>query len=245
MKRLVFLTMLFGLMIFVNGSISAQNVCSKNSDGKQIYVEIANMTNTTFTVNLVDEKCKEISSDQQVPAMEMFSRILTDGQAFRVREVGTKKLLHQFVVNPEKPLMFIETDSDNSKISVRDFDVISDDDFQKRADAAFAAIKSETGDAAATNSNLDKFKKHLIGTWKSKIGEAVRYDRNTLTSFDRRGSEGVTRPYRFIDEKTIETAITDDFRFASRSTITFKDNYQTMIEYNSILKETTEYRRVK
>lgn len=143
MKNLKFLMMLFGLMIIITAGVSAQNTCSKKLDGKKIYVEIANMTNKAFTVNLVDEKCKEVPSDQQVPSMEIFSRILTNGQAFRVREDGTNKILHQFVVNPEKPIIFIETDLDGSKLRVRDFDVISDDDFKKRADAAFASVKSE------------------------------------------------------------------------------------------------------
>ena len=91
------------------------------------------MTNTAFTVNSVDEKCEEVSSNQQVPSMEIFSRTLTDGLVLRVREDSTNKVLHQVVVNHEKPLMFIETDLDGSNLRVRDFDVISDDDFQKRA----------------------------------------------------------------------------------------------------------------
>ena len=147
MKKLMFLMMMFALISIATDKASAQNLCSKKLDGKQVYVEIANMTNTAFTVNLVDEKCKETLSDQQVPSMEIFSRIVTNGQAFRVREDGTNKILHQFVVNPEKPIIFIETDPADSKISVRDFDVISDDDFQKRADAAFAAVKNLTATA--------------------------------------------------------------------------------------------------
>ena len=154
MKKLMFLMMLFALIIITAESASAQNICSKKSDGKQIYVEIANMTNKAFTVNLVDEKCKEVSSNQQVPSMEIFSRVITDGQAFRIREDGTNKVLHQFVVNPEKPIVFIKTDPAGSKISVRDFDVISDDDFQKRADAAFAAVKSEPESSSVAQTRI-------------------------------------------------------------------------------------------
>ncbi len=155
MKKLMFLMILFSLMLIVTDKASAQNLCSKKSDGKQIYVEVANMTNNAFTVNLVDENCKEVSSNQQVPSREIFSQILTNGQAFRVREDGTNKVLHQFVVNPEKPIIFIETDPAGSKISVRDFDVISDDDFQKRAEAAFAAVKNLTA-AAQTRISFAK-----------------------------------------------------------------------------------------
>lgn len=174
MKKLMFLMMIFGLMVVAADRVSAQNVCSKKSDGKQVYVEIANMTNNAFTVNLVDENCKEVSSAQQVPSVEIFSRILTSGQAFRVREVGSNKILHQFVVNPAKPLMFIETDLDGSKLRVRDFEVADDNDFKKRADAAFAAVKSEPKDARVGKTCSKKLSEKPINIkWLNKTNESL------------------------------------------------------------------------
>lgn len=353
MKKLVFLAMLFGAIIITANSVSAQSICSNKSDGRQIYVEIANLTNNAFSVNLVNEKCEETPAVQEVPVMEIFSRILTNGQSFYIRKTGSGEILHQSFVNPAKPILFVETQTDGSKVSVRELDVVGDNDFKMRADAAFAAVKSQPKNVAAgkncsknsggkqvkvkwlnkTNESLlircvggnceedkgeelwrnktfetvsypgevfhlyiiiesdqgglkdykfitisdsngtmtlgeqsssnqnpvsasqgnaetgsisvEDVKKHLIGTWKSKAGESVRYDQNTFTSFDRRGNEGVTSQYRIIDEKTVENAITKDFGFASRSTIAFENNYQTMVVYNSILKETTEYKKVK
>ncbi len=139
-KSIVF--MLFGLLIVASDSASAQNACSKNLDGRQVYIEIANITNKAFIVNWVDQNCKEIPSNQQVPSVEIFSRILTNGHVFRVREAGTNKLLHEVVVNPSKPLLFIETGLDGSNLSVREINIIGDVDFKKRADAAFASAKS-------------------------------------------------------------------------------------------------------
>lgn len=142
MKKFVFLTMLFGLMTIIPDSASAQNLCSKDLDGRQVYIEIANVTNKAFAVNLVDKNCKEFSSNQQVPPGEIFSQILTNGDAFRVREAGTNKLLQEIVVNPSKPIIFIETDLAGSNPSVRYLD--SDNDFKKRAEAAFASSKPQT-----------------------------------------------------------------------------------------------------
>lgn len=142
MKKIGFLMVLFGLMFIAADSASAQNTCSKDLDGKQVYIEIANITNKAFAVNLVDKNCKELPSNQQVPPGEIFSQILTNGDAFRVREAGTNKLLQEIVVNPSKPIIFIETDLAGSNSSVRYLD--SDNDFKKRAEAAFASSKSPT-----------------------------------------------------------------------------------------------------
>ncbi len=132
--------MLFGLMIIITDSASAQNLCSKNLDGKQVYIEIANVTDNAFTVNLVDKNCKESSANQQVAPGGIFSQILTNGDALRVREAGTNKLLQEIVVDPSKVITLIETNFGN--LAVRSFG--SDNDYKKRADAAFAASKAQT-----------------------------------------------------------------------------------------------------
>lgn len=138
----LFSMMLFGLMIVAADSASAQNLCSKDLDGKQVYIEIFNVTYKAFAVNLVDKNCKEFPSSQKVAPGEIFSQILTNGHAFRVREDGTNKLLHEFVVNPSEPLMLIEADFKDSEPKARSFG--SDDDFNKRAEAAFASSKPQT-----------------------------------------------------------------------------------------------------
>ena len=174
MKKLMFLMMLLVMTVVAADRTSAQNVCSKKSDGKQVYIEVANMTNKAFTVNLVDEKCKEISFTQETPLAEIFSKILTNGQAFRVREVGTNKILHQFVVNPEKPLMFIETDLDGSKLRVRDFEVADDNDFKNRADAAFAAVKSVPENARVGKTCSKKLGDKPVNVkWLNKTNESL------------------------------------------------------------------------
>ena len=66
----MFSTMLLALIIIAAKSASAQKICSKTWDGKKIYVEIANITNRAFSVNLVDENCKEAASSQQIPSVE-------------------------------------------------------------------------------------------------------------------------------------------------------------------------------
>lgn len=140
MRKLILLMMLLVLMIVAADGVSAQNLCSKDLDGKQIYIEIANVTNNAFTVNLVDKNCKESPSNQQVAPGGIFSQILTNGDALRVREAGTNKLLQEIVVDPSKVITLIETNF--GKLEVRSFG--SDDDYKKRAEAAFASSKTQT-----------------------------------------------------------------------------------------------------
>ena len=245
-RKLMFVVMMFALMIFATDRALAQNAASKKSDDQQVYVEIANMTDKAFTVSVVYAKINEIPAVQETPAGEIFEKIVSTGQAFRVRQAGSNKMIHQFVLNAAKPIIFIETDGDGSNLKVREFE--GDRYYQKRADDAFAALgnesESESDNAVAEKSKLDAFKKRLIGTWKGKTG-GIRYDQNTLTSFDSRGNKGVTVAYRIIDEKTVEVAITKDFKFSSSETITFKDNGNTLVQFSSISKDTNEYKRVK
>ena len=246
MKNLMFLVMMFGLTVVSIDRTSAQNAASEKSDAKQVYVEIANMTNKAFNVNV--GAFGDVASPQDTPPGEIFKKIVPVGQKFRVRQAVTNKTIHWFSLNAAKPIIFIETDNNGSNLKVRELDVVGDKDFKKRSDDAFAALKgksgSQSGTAASNQEKLDKFKKRLIGTWKGKTG-GVRYDQNTLTSFDSRGNKGVTVPYRIVDEKTVEVAITKDFKYSSRETITFKDNGNTIIQYSSISKDTNEYKRVK
>ena len=84
-----------------------QNVCSKDIDGKEVNIKVVNKTNKPFTVNWVDQQCKEGKPDQQVAPGETFEGISYNGHAFRVREVGTNRLLQVIVVNPSKPLTIV------------------------------------------------------------------------------------------------------------------------------------------
>lgn len=345
LKKLMFLTMLFGLMFITTETVSAQNSCSKKSDGKQIDLMVGNATGKPFTLNLVDQKCKEIPSKQQVPKDDLFHFTSYNDAVFRVREVGTNKLLGEIIVNPAKPEMLIQTDledtnarimylepSDNTaaksentetdngqicskklsdkpitikwlnktneSLQIRMIDencqegggeyLKRNETFETTAETTvypgyvfhiYKIIESDEGGIEdfktitvtesngemtlkgpnsldenpvsniekttdTTNDNIEAFGKKLIGKWKSKVGEAMVYNGKTLTSYDRYGDKGVTKAYRISDEKTILIAISDDYKYASRSTITFKDE-NTMLEYISILNDTIEYKRVR
>lgn len=115
MKKLVFLTMLFGVMIVATGSVSAQNVCSKDMDGKEIKIEVANATRTPFTINWVDQNCKEHPSNDRIPNSGdniIYKDTSYGGYVFRIREVGTKKLIQTLVVDPSKEIAIIYDNSD-------------------------------------------------------------------------------------------------------------------------------------
>ena len=247
MKKLICLMLTFGLTVISIGRVSAQDADS--AEARQIYIEIANMTDKAFNVNV--GAFGDVASPQDTPSGSIFSKIIYVGEKLRVRQAGTNKTLHWFSPKAATPVIFIETAADGSNLNVRELDVVGDDDFKKRSDAAFAALKRESKSQPDTavadkeqNEKLEQFKKRLLGTWKNKDG-GMTYNQSTLTSFDGKGEKGVTVPYRIIDEKTVEVAITKDFKYSSRDTITFKDNGNTMIAYSSMLKETNTYKRVK
>ena len=103
MKKFMFLVMLFGLMSILSDNASAQmNVCTKHLGDKQIKFEILNATEKSITVTYVDEKCSEGRSNQQTQPGGKFTATGYEGHAFRVREVGTNKLLDVVVVSPSK-----------------------------------------------------------------------------------------------------------------------------------------------
>lgn len=98
------LMLLLGLMLAATFIVSAQNACSKQVDDKEVAIKVVNKTDKPFTVNWVDHECKEGRSDQQVAPGETFEGISYTGHAFRVREVGTNKLLQEIVINSAKPV---------------------------------------------------------------------------------------------------------------------------------------------
>lgn len=76
----------------------AQNVCSKQTgDAMKIYIR--NASEKAFTVNYVDENCKE-STGESVEPGKAFSGDATSGDAFRVREAGTNNVIQTVVANP-------------------------------------------------------------------------------------------------------------------------------------------------
>ncbi|MFN8000738.1 MAG: hypothetical protein U0X75_06950 [Acidobacteriota bacterium] len=105
MKNQISLLLLLGLMLAATFTVSAQNACSKQVDDKEVTFKVINKTDKPFTVNWVDFECKEGKSDQEVAPNETFSEgISGNGHAFRVREVGTNKLLQEIVINSSKPV---------------------------------------------------------------------------------------------------------------------------------------------
>ncbi|MEP7336544.1 MAG: hypothetical protein ABI977_02170 [Acidobacteriota bacterium] len=107
MKKQTSLTLLLGLMLAATFTASAQNACSKQVDDKEVEIKVVNKTDKPFTVNWVDHECKEGKSDQEVASGETFEGISYNGHAFRVREVGTNKLLQEIVINSSNPVTTI------------------------------------------------------------------------------------------------------------------------------------------
>ena len=82
----------------------AQETCSKQVDDKKVEIKVINKTDKPFTVNWVDHECKEGKSDQEVAPGETFEGISYNGHVFRVREVGTNKLLQEIVIDSSNPV---------------------------------------------------------------------------------------------------------------------------------------------
>lgn len=104
MKKQASVMLLLGLMLAATFTVSAQNACSKQVDDKEVAIKVINKTDKPFTVNWVDHECKEGKSDQEVAPGETFEGISYNGHAFRVREVGTNKLLQEIVINSANPV---------------------------------------------------------------------------------------------------------------------------------------------
>lgn len=99
-----------------------QGPCSKGPNAKEIKLSVGNATGKAFTVNPVNEQCQEIASKQEIPPGEMFHFTSYKDAVFRVREVGTNKLLGEIKVNPAKPEMLVQTDLDDSNSRIRYLD---------------------------------------------------------------------------------------------------------------------------
>lgn len=126
------------------------NACSKNLDGRQVNIEVANVTGKAFTVNWVDPNCKETTSNQVVQPNEIFKGTSYNGHAFRVREVGTNKLVQEIVANPSEPITIV-------------YGPVSDDEVKQRtapANSNATSSNPNTGQNACTQnlgSNQIKF----------------------------------------------------------------------------------------
>ncbi len=104
MKNQISILLLLGLMLAATFTASAQNACSKHVDDKEVEIKVINKTGKPMTVNWVDFECKEEKLDQQIAPDETFAGLSGNGHVFRVREVGTNKLLQEIVVNSSKPV---------------------------------------------------------------------------------------------------------------------------------------------
>lgn len=113
----IFLVLSIVALAFVISSApkaAQQNVCSKNLDGKEVNLKVVNKTNKPFTVNWVDPDCKEGKSDQVIAPGATFEGISYNGHAFRVREVGTNRLLQVIVANPSNPVTIVNAPASNA-----------------------------------------------------------------------------------------------------------------------------------
>jgi len=102
MRKKIFIT--FVIAVFMTTAafaVTAQNVCSKQT-GEEMKIYIRNVTDKAITVNYVDEKCKEHSSDDKIEPGRQFIGDATSGDAFRVREDGSNRVLQTIVANPSE-----------------------------------------------------------------------------------------------------------------------------------------------
>ena len=105
----------------VGGSVAAQKLCSKASDGVTVNVQLGNSTRGIFELIPVDQNCNEIRGKlQTVPndgGMYKFSSF--KGAVYRVRQVGTGRLFVEIVIDPAKPIILVQSkDYDESSIDL-------------------------------------------------------------------------------------------------------------------------------
>ena len=95
----------------VAGSVAAQKLCSKASDGVTVNVQLANSTRGFFELIPVDQNCNEIRGKlQTVPndgSVYEFSSY--KGAVYRVRQVGTGRLFVEIVIDPAKPIILVQS----------------------------------------------------------------------------------------------------------------------------------------
>lgn len=97
MKKLFISTFtVVAVSLFLSLAAFGQNLCSKPGDS-QVKIHVRNATDKKITVNFVDDACKESASDDQIEPGREFSGETTSGGAFRVREVGSGRVLREFV----------------------------------------------------------------------------------------------------------------------------------------------------
>lgn len=88
-------------LVFTASTAMAQSVCTKPIDETAVKLIVRNATEKPFTVNHVDENCKESASGEKTEPGRQFTGDTTNGHAFRVREAGTNKLLQEVVAKPD------------------------------------------------------------------------------------------------------------------------------------------------
>ena len=114
MKKVMFLTMIFVLAV-IAANISAQKLCSKQSDGVTVILDIHNETNNDITVESVDQNCNvDIFSGKRIAKGETLQISSYKDAVFRVEEAGKARLLGEIVVDPSKPFVMVKTESDGS-----------------------------------------------------------------------------------------------------------------------------------
>lgn len=107
MQKLTSLMIFLGLLLVTASNISAQNACSKEVDGKKVNFKVVNKTDKPLVVNFVDHQCKEGRSNKPVAAGGTTDIFGYNGHVFRVREVGSNRLLREIVANPSNPTQFM------------------------------------------------------------------------------------------------------------------------------------------
>lgn len=105
MQRIVMMALLLVAAI----PAAAQKVCTKQVDDTAVKLHVRNATEKPFTVNYVDDKCKESPSDDKIEPGRAFTGDTVNGHAFRVREDGTNKLLQEVVASADNSTVTIGT----------------------------------------------------------------------------------------------------------------------------------------
>jgi uncharacterized protein YkwD len=115
MKPIFLVLSIVAITVAISSPNAAQpNVCSKQVDDKQIQIKVVNKTDKPFTVNWVDHECKESKSNEVVAPGQTWDQISYKSHAFRVREVGSNKLLKEIVASPSTQKTVIGSSSPTS-----------------------------------------------------------------------------------------------------------------------------------
>lgn len=217
MKKLMCLTMIFGLFLLATSDASAQAsssksgkpvVCSKDDtvEAEEAYdVTIVNNTSKPIILYWVDSECREhINTDFKAePGGTIKFTNMGIASAYRVREAGTDNLLEDFLITPE-----------NRSINI-------------------------TGASPGVDSVAEEIRGKMIGTWLQP-GSQMIIDADKFTVYEK-GKVLISSSYSLSDDM-LEFTGTDGNQ--SQRKVSFKNNNKIMVWVNIAKNKSAEFTRV-